>query len=137
MAALGFEDIGDLPLISVVVAVHRPDQWLHTAVRSLVEQSYPHLDIVLVDDASGPEFSEVIAAAAALDTRIRVVTAATNGGAYRARNLGVRSALGQIVTFHDADDWAHPEKIERQFAALWGGPTSWRRSLWRCVRMPT
>ncbi|WP_068397614.1 glycosyltransferase family A protein [Kribbia dieselivorans] len=122
MSRLGFDRLEDLPLISVVVAVYRPDHWLETAVRALIEQSYPNLDIVLVDDASGPEFAQAIAAVAALDPRIRVVSAPRNGGAYRARNLGVRSALGQIVTFHDADDWAHPEKVERQFAALWGQP---------------
>lgn len=111
----------DLPLVSVVLPVFNPGASLRTAVESLVAQSWWNLDIVLSDDAStaGEEvFQEVLA----LDPRVRRVRAPRNRGAYNARNLGMAQARGEMVTFNDADDWAHPRKIERQVKALLGTP---------------
>lgn len=111
----------DLPLVTVVVPVYNPGVSLRTAVGSLCAQSWWNLDIVLADDAStcGEEvFEEVLA----LDPRVRRVRAPRNAGAYGARNLGMREARGDLVTFNDADDWAHPRKIERQARALLGDP---------------
>lgn len=111
-------DVADLPLVSVIVTAYRPGAWLATAIRALLDQTWAALEIIVVDDASGPEFSGEIARLAALDPRARVVTRSRNGGAYRARNLGVAEAKGDYLAFLDADDWCHPERIERQVTPL-------------------
>ncbi|WP_427384936.1 glycosyltransferase family 2 protein [Janibacter sp. G56] len=109
----------DLPLITVVMSVHRtPDAELATAVRSVLAQTWPALELVLVDDASGPEQAASLRAAAALDPRVRVLSVTENGGTYRARNLALRETRGAYVTFCDSDDWAHPERLERQVLPL-------------------
>ncbi|GAA1861887.1 glycosyltransferase family A protein [Myceligenerans crystallogenes] len=109
-------------LVSVVVSSFRPGPDLLTAVRSLADQTWAELEILVVDDASGPEYAAIYAQAEALDPRVRVLTQDPNAGTYAARNLSVDQARGAYVTFHDSDDWAHPERIERQVALLESSP---------------
>ncbi|WP_435202958.1 glycosyltransferase family 2 protein [Janibacter sp. GS2] len=111
-----------LPVVSVIVTAFRPGPWLVTAIRALREQTWPHLEVVVVDDASGPEHSEEIARIAALHPDARVVVRRVNGGAYRARNLGIAESTGDYLAFLDADDWSHPERIERQVLPLLADP---------------
>ncbi|MBO0609045.1 glycosyltransferase family A protein [Myceligenerans salitolerans] len=105
-------------LVTIVVSSFRPGPDLLTAVRSLIDQTWAELEILVVDDASGPEYSEIYARVEALDPRVRVITQEQNAGTYAARNRSIDEARGVYVTFHDSDDWAHPERIERQVAPL-------------------
>lgn len=116
-------DADDLPLVSVVVTAYRPGPWLATAIRALLDQTWSRLEVLVVDDASGPDFAAEIARVAALDPRARVITRERNGGAYRARNLGLAQAKGEYLAFLDADDWCHPERIERQVLPLLADPS--------------
>lgn len=113
----------DLPTVSVVVTAFRPGPWLATAIRALCDQTWPHLEVLVVDDCSGPEHAAEIARIAALHPSARVITRTVNGGAYRARNLGIAQATGEYLAFLDADDWSHPERIERQVLPLLADPT--------------
>ncbi|MGP3535460.1 glycosyltransferase family 2 protein [Microbacterium sp. RD1] len=105
-------------LVSVIISSYRPDSALDTAVRSILAQTWADLEVLVVDDASGPEFSHVFARVAALDERVRVIHQPRNGGTYVARNTAIDQARGTYVTFQDADDWSHPERIERQTAVF-------------------
>lgn len=109
----------DGPLISVVMTTFRPSRQttLHSA-RSILAQTWSNLELIVVDDASGPEFGPVIDEIAALDPRVRVVRLASNGGTYLARNAGLRAAAGVLVTGQDDDDWSLPERIARQADSL-------------------
>jgi len=104
----------DGPLVTVVVPCFRPDAGLVTSVSSLAAQTYGPLQVLLVDDASGPEYEPWFERARALDERITVVRRRTNGGSYLARNQALGLATGSLVTFQDADDWSHPERIAEQ-----------------------
>lgn len=109
------------PLVSVVIPVYNPSASLRTAVNSLLAQTWSNVEIILADDASTSGqalFDEVLA----LDPRIRTIRAPRNAGAYPARNMGMRAARGEYITFNDADDWAHPRKIERQVRAVIDAP---------------
>ncbi|WP_380165940.1 glycosyltransferase family 2 protein [Jannaschia sp. R86511] len=117
LAEAGVDTSGGLPVVSVVVSAFRPDEGLGTAVRSLLDQTWPELDVVVVDDASGPDYADVLAEVAALP-RVRVLTQPVNGGSYAARRRGLAEATGRYVTFHDSDDWAHPERVERQLVPM-------------------
>lgn len=100
--------------VSVVVTSFRPDRGLLTAVRSILAQSWANVEIVIVDDASPPEYDEVLRAATALGERIRLVKLAVNAGTYAARNAGVEAAGGEFAAFQDSDDWSHPRRLELQ-----------------------
>lgn len=110
------------PLVSVVVPCYRPDEGLITSLTSLVRQSWQNLEILVVDDASGPEYAELFKRAQALDDRITVMTLELNGGSYLARNHALRRASGEFITFQDADDWSHPRRLELQVKDLLDHP---------------
>lgn len=118
LEALPRKVIKDGPLVSVIVTSWQPQIGLETAVRSLINQSWRNLEILIVDDASPDDFSELLNRVAALDSRIRLVRLQENGGTYRARNVGLKLAAGEFITGQDSDDWSHPRRIERQVRAL-------------------
>ncbi|KUG52500.1 hypothetical protein AVL62_14345 [Serinicoccus chungangensis] len=105
-------------LVTVIMPSWRPDVGLLTAVRSITEQTYPELEIVVVDDCSGPDYAQVYAQVAELDPRVRVLTMEHNGGSYLGRAAALASSRGSLITFQDADDWSHPSRIEHQVQAL-------------------
>ncbi|WP_436526965.1 glycosyltransferase family 2 protein [Actinoplanes sp. HUAS TT8] len=110
-------------LISVVVTAYRPGEGLLTAVRSILAQSWRNLEVLIVDDASPPEFATVLDAAVALDPRrVRVLRQASNSGTYVARNTGLDAATGRFTTFQDSDDWSHPRRLELQVTPLLRDP---------------
>jgi glycosyltransferase involved in cell wall biosynthesis len=85
---------------------------------SLLEQSYHNIEIIIVNDGSS-DATQITAHNLSLkDTRVRVLNFSQNFGAYSARNSGVREAKGHFVTVHDADDFAHAQKIEKQVLPL-------------------
>ncbi|WP_433791809.1 glycosyltransferase family 2 protein [Actinoplanes sp. CA-252034] len=104
--------------VSVVVTAYRPGEGLLTAVRSIAAQSWPDLEIIVVDDASPPEHDAILAAAEDLDPRVRLLRLPVNGGTYAARNAGLEAARGDFVTFQDSDDWSHPRRVELQVQPL-------------------
>src|SRR5699024_8889996 len=106
------------PKVSVIMPTFSPGPGIKTAVRSLLEQTWANFEIIVVDDASPPEFSEIYAEVDQMDPRIRVVHHENNAGAYVARNTGLAVASGEFVTTHDDDDWSHPDKLATQVQSL-------------------
>lgn len=106
------------PRISVIIAAKDAQATIGMALRSLQAQSLSPLEILVVDDASSDDTVGIVSELAAVDPRIRLVRNDRTPGAYGARNAGIRAASGDIMTFHDADDWAHPRRLEIQAAAL-------------------
>jgi glycosyltransferase involved in cell wall biosynthesis len=107
--------VTDGPKVSVLIACYNAADTLPTALRSLQEQTWHNLEIIVLDDCS-PTMDTVHLAErfAESDPRIKVVRMKKNGGAYVARNQGLEMATGEFITIHDADDWSHPRKIETQ-----------------------
>lgn len=110
------------PKVSVIVPVYNGARGLATALRGLSAQSWPELEIVVVDDGSSDDSLKIARTAAEADPRIKVIAHETNQGAYAARNTGFAEATGEFVTVHDADDWSHPQKIEMQLRPLLAEP---------------
>lgn len=106
----------DGPLISIVMPVWSPTESLLTATRSILEQTWANLEIILVDDHSPAGFEDVFARATELDERVSYHRMPVNGGAYRARNHGLTLARGEYLGIQDGDDWSHPRRLERQMA---------------------
>ena len=118
------EPVAGGPLVTVLVAAYRAADTLPTALRSLAEQSWRNLEILVIDDASPDEgeMRQMVRQHAGRDPRIRLIEMEENGGAYVARNRGLDHANGRFVTLHDADDWSHPQKIEAQVRHLLDNP---------------
>lgn len=105
----------DLPLISVIVPVYRVESYLEHCIRSIAEQTYSNLEILLVDDGSPDRSGEICDSWAARDSRIRVIHR-QNAGAGAARNTALDEANGEIIAFVDSDDYLHPN----MYAHLYG-----------------
>jgi glycosyltransferase involved in cell wall biosynthesis len=105
-----------------MAAYDAPDM-IQTALRSLREQTWRNLEILVLDDCSpSKDMAAVVTRLAEEDPRIRLIEMPTNRGAYVARNHGLDEATGDFVTIHDADDWSHPQKVERQAYYLCENP---------------
>ncbi len=99
------------PLVSVVVPVYKNPEWVQNALDSLVKQSYPNLEILVVNDGS-PDGCDLVAEEFCKeDQRIRVFHR-ENGGVSAARNLALEEASGEYVTFLDSDDTLESDHIE-------------------------
>ncbi|WP_462418713.1 glycosyltransferase family 2 protein [Kytococcus sp. Marseille-QA3725] len=115
--------VEDGPLVTVLMPCWQPDEeGLVTSVRSIVAQTWQRLEILVLDDASGPDFDAVFERVGRMDERITVVRMPANGGSYVARNHGISISRGEYVTVQDADDWSHPERIERHVRDLEAHP---------------
>lgn len=105
-------------LITVIFPVYRPAETLRHALRSVLEQTWSDLEVLVVDDGSGPAYRDFLQELAASDPRVRLIVCEENRGAYAARNRGLALARGRFVAFHDHDDWSHPRRLERQVRPL-------------------
>lgn len=112
------------PLVSVIMTTFRPGAELVTSVQSICHQTWQNLEILIMDDASGPDYDDILDSCAALDPRVRVRRLEHNGGTYLARNAALDIATGVFVTCQDSDDWSHPRRIEAQVNPLLADPTT-------------
>lgn len=99
-------------LISVIVPVYNVVNYLQKCVDSIRAQTYPNLEIILVDDGSTDKSGALAEKMAMEDKRI-VVFHKENGGSSSARNLGISKARGDYIGFVDSDDYIEPEMYER------------------------
>jgi glycosyltransferase involved in cell wall biosynthesis len=110
--------VQDGPLITVVTTTFRPDHTLLASVGSILAQTWQNLELIIVDDASGPEYEDILEECVAVDDRIRLIRQPVNRGTYVARNAALDVARGEFITGQDSDDWSHPQRLERQIAPL-------------------
>lgn len=108
----------DGPLVSVVMAARDAERTLDVAVRSMLAQSWRSLEVIVIDDGSTDATASLARAMSERDPRLRVISNDRAPGAYGARNAGLAAARGDFVALQDADDWAHPQRLERQMAIL-------------------
>ena len=97
--------------ISVIVALYNVKDYADECIESLIDQNYKDLEIILVDDGSKDETSEIVDKWAAKDERIKAIHQ-TNGGLSAARNTGMKEATGDYIAFIDGDDAVKPEYFE-------------------------
>lgn len=91
-------------LISVIVPIYKVQDYLEECVASIAGQTYPNIEIILVDDGSPDECPQMCDAWAKKDSRIKVVHK-KNGGLSSARNAGLDVANGEYICFVDSDDF--------------------------------
>lgn len=105
----------DKPLASIIVPVYNAEKHLEQTIQSVIDQTWPNKQLILVNDGSTDE-SLAIATKYANDWII--VIDQPNGGASKSRNVGLKAAKGKYIQFLDADDLLSPDKIEQQVNLL-------------------
>lgn len=99
------------PLITVIVPVYKVEAYVERAILSLINQTYEHLQIILVDDGSPDNCGKICDEYAKRDKRILVIHK-ENGGLSDARNAGLEKAEGEYIAFLDSDDYVAPFFLE-------------------------
>jgi hypothetical protein len=105
----------------VIIPAYDAAGTIAETLESLLAQTSPDWEAIVVDDGSGDETPAVVARFAERDPRIRLLHAA-HGGVSRARNAGIAQARSDWLLFLDADDWLLPPMIERMTGALAADP---------------
>ena len=100
------------PLVTLIVPVFNVAAYLPRCVESLLAQTHPHLEIILIDDGSTDGGGELCDTYASRDPRVRVVHQ-DNSGLSQARNAGLARARGDFISFVDGDDWIDRRFVER------------------------
>ena len=104
-------------LISVIVPVYNVEVYVERCVKSILGQTYPQIEVVLVDDGSKDSSGRICDELARADSRIKVIHQ-ENQGLGPARNTGLDNASGEFVTFVDSDDWVEPDAYRTMHASL-------------------
>ena len=100
------------PLISVLMPAFNAEKYLIFSVESILNQTYKNIELIIVDDASSDSTWEIATSLAKKDKRIKTLRNLENVGPYVAKNCALMIADGEYITGHDADDWAHPQRLE-------------------------
>lgn len=98
-------------LISIILPVYNRENFIEECIRSALDQSYSHFEIIVIDDGSTDRSGEICRRLAAGDSRIRLL-AGDHAGVSAARNLGLEAARGDFLFFLDSDDVIHPRLLE-------------------------
>lgn len=101
-------------LVSIVVPVYNAEKFLKDTIQTVLEQTYPNWELLLVDDCSNDNSVGIIKEYVKDDKRIRLLKNEKNSGAALTRNHGIKEAKGTYLCFLDADDLWEKEKLEKQ-----------------------
>jgi len=112
----------DLDLVSVVIPTRNRRERLERAIKSAQAQTWPNLEIIVVDDASTDGTPAYLQNEQAADSRVRFIRNDVPQGGAGARNTGISVAKGKYVAFLDDDDLWLPEKMEKQLALMTASP---------------
>lgn len=104
-------------MISVIVPIFNVDIYLPKCIDSIIYQSYPDLEIILVDDGSLDRCPEICDDYANKDNRIKVIHK-SNGGLSNARNAGLEIATGEYISFIDSDDYIAEHMYKDMLSAI-------------------
>lgn len=106
-----------MPTISVIVPVYKVEPYIHRCIDSILNQTYPDFELILVDDGSPDNCGAICDEYAEKDSRIQVIHQ-ENGGLSAARNAGLdwifANSESQWVAFIDSDDWVHKDYLKIQ-----------------------
>lgn len=97
-----------IPNISVIIPIYNSSRHLKQCIRSVLNQTYKNIEIILINDASTDKSKDICLSFKKKDKRIRYVEKTKNEGVDKARFLGIELANGNFIFFLDADDWLEP-----------------------------
>lgn len=107
------------PLISVVIPTYNRVQFIERAVRSVLNQTYSNLEVIVVDDGSVDETYEIIDRLKKQDGRLIFLRHFKNKGPQAARNTGIHASSGDFVAFLDSDNEWLPAKLEKRIRVFY------------------
>ncbi len=104
-------------LVSIITPLYNSERFVGQTIESVMAQTYPHWEMIVVNDGSKDGGAEIVRQYAAKDSRIKLFEQ-PNGGCASARNHGLREAKGRFYCFLDSDDYWDPTFLEEQLAFM-------------------
>jgi len=104
-------------LVSIIIPVYNIEEYLRQCLDSILAQTYPHFNVILVNDGSTDSSPSICKEYVEKDSRFKLVNK-ENGGLSSARNAGFNNANGDFICFIDGDDYIHPKTLEVQMKAF-------------------
>ncbi|MBU9722708.1 MULTISPECIES: glycosyltransferase family 2 protein [Bacillaceae] len=101
-------------LVSVITPAFNSARFIEETIQSVQNQTYPHWEMIIVDDCSTDETVKIIQEYATQDKRIKLIQLMENSGPAVARNTAIRNSRGRYIAFLDSDDQWLPKKLEKQ-----------------------
>ena len=98
--------------VSVIIPVYNAEKYLDRSIKSVLNQSYDNLEIIIVDDSSTDNSKDIIKKYASKDSRIMPIYSEVNQGVSKARNIGLNIFSGDYLIFMDADDYITKDAIK-------------------------
>ncbi|MDP4142967.1 MAG: glycosyltransferase [Bacillota bacterium] len=105
-----------IPSVSIIIPIYNVEKLLRRCIDSVLEQTLANIEIILVEDGSPDNCSDICDEYKKKDTRIKVIHK-KNGGLSSARNAGVKIATGEYIGFVDSDDWIEKDMYQKLFEA--------------------
>lgn len=105
------------PLISIIVPIYNVEDCVEKCVDSILAQSYKNIEVILVDDGSKDKSGDICDKYQKKDKRVKVIHK-ENGGVSSARNIGLKTAVGVLISFVDGDDALEVSHIEKLYADI-------------------
>ncbi len=99
------------PTISIIVPIYNSELYLDQCLTSITRQTYPHYEVILVDDGSQDKSNDICKQFCGIDSRFRLISQ-PNEGVDKARNTGLKVANGEYITFMDSDDWVEEHWLQ-------------------------
>ncbi|MBD1826617.1 glycosyltransferase [Microcoleus vaginatus GB1-A2] len=109
-----------LPLVSVIIPAYNAEPFIEETLTSVLAQTYPAIEVLVVDDGSQDRTSEIVKKIGKKDSRVQLLKQ-QNSGVAAARNLGIEKSRGEYIAPIDADDIWYPENIEKQVQSMLEG----------------
>lgn len=103
--------------VSIIIPIYKVEKYLDECIKSVVNQTYDNLEIILVDDGSPDSCPVICDEWASKDSRIKVIHK-ENGGVSSSRNAGLDVSSGEYIMFVDSDDTIHPKMVEILYKVL-------------------
>ena len=100
------------PLVSIIMPCFNAESLIEKALESILKQSYENWELLIIDDGSTDDTAKIIKKFSSENSKIKFYSNTNNCGVAYSRNIGLYFASGDFITFHDADDISHPQRIE-------------------------
>lgn len=110
--------IENTPLVSIVTPAYNAEEFIADSIDSVLAQTYKNWELIIVDDGSVDNTTDIIKDYLNRDSRIKLIRLTKNMGAAKARNAAIKKARGKYLAFLDSDDMWLSEKLEIQLAYM-------------------
>jgi glycosyltransferase involved in cell wall biosynthesis len=108
----------DHSLVSIITPSYNSSKYIEETIVSVLNQTYPYWEMIIIDDGSHDDTKEIIASYARQDERIKILFNNSNIGAAKSRNRGIENANGDYIAFLDSDDLWLPNKLQQQVTLM-------------------